>query len=69
MRSHIYIYIQKVHLLFWVFHSNFPNNTRGRDEGAVEVVTRMKVPLTPPTTEDEAEEGGMVVAEMHYEGV
>ena len=52
-----------------MFHSNCPNNTRERDEGAVEVVTRMKVPLTPPTTEDEAEEGGMVVAEMHYEGV
>ena len=56
----IYIYTKSASTVLGV-SQQFP--TRGRDEGAVEVVTRMKVPLTPPTTEDEAEEGGMAVGQ------
>ena len=43
-----------------LYFRNFPNDTKRRDEGAVEIITKMKAPITPPTTEDEQEGDGDV---------
>ena len=42
------------------YFRNFPNDTKRRDEGAVEIITKRKTPITPPTTEDEQEGEGYV---------